>query len=71
MRSSKQFVSLFSTLQRGQQGRGYLKILQVFRKELEENYRGYLAQFWFQQNGATPHTTNKSLEWTRTTLEVE
>ncbi|KAI6646878.1 hypothetical protein LOD99_9147 [Oopsacas minuta] len=41
----------------------YLKILEVFWKELEENYRGYLPKFWLQQDGATPHTYNKSLDW--------
>ncbi|KAI6655343.1 hypothetical protein LOD99_2178 [Oopsacas minuta] len=41
----------------------YLKILEVFWKELEENYREYLPKFWFQQDGATPHTSNKCLDW--------
>ena len=41
----------------------YIVILEAFWKELEEHYKGYIPKFWFQQDGATPHTSNKSLEW--------
>ena len=39
------------------------RFFRCFWEELEKLYKGYLPKFWFQQDGATPHTSNKSLEW--------
>lgn len=43
----------------------YLKVLEKFYRELERLYPGYLPKVWFQQDGATPHTSKLSMEWLR------
>ena len=41
----------------------YIEVLEKFVKELEERYSSIFNRMWFQQDGASPHSSNKSLEW--------
>ena len=41
----------------------YVKVLDEFWNELETHYKSYLTKFWFQQDGAPPHTANISIQW--------
>ena len=43
----------------------YLQILRKFWAALGQRIRIVRAEQWFQQDGATPHTSNDSLNWLR------
>ena len=41
----------------------YVKVLDRFWTRLQAKNQTHLNAFWFQQDGATPHTSNIALEW--------
>ena len=41
----------------------YLKVLDQFWKQLKKDYPEKYKYMWFQQDGATPHTSDISLQW--------
>lgn len=41
----------------------YLKVVNKFWNQLQKDYPAEYGRMWFQQDGATPHTSNDSLEW--------
>ena len=41
----------------------YVEVLHKFWAELGQQRRFFKARQWFQQDGATPHTSDKSLAW--------
>ena len=41
----------------------YVEVLKDFYKELESLYPSLMTKFWFQQDGASPHTSNLSRDW--------
>lgn len=41
----------------------YIEVLSDFWKELESLYPSLTDKFWFQQDGASSHTSNLSREW--------
>ena len=41
----------------------YVEVLDKFWIELQRRFNSTLNRQWFQQDGATPHTTNVSIEW--------
>ena len=43
----------------------HLQILRKFWAALGQRRRVVRAEQWFQQDGATPHTSNDSLNWLR------
>ena len=43
----------------------YLQVLAKFYEQLMKDYPNEYRRMWFQQDGATPHTSNDSLHWLR------
>lgn len=43
----------------------YIVILEMFLEELKRLYPNTWTKMWFQQDGASPHAANKSLEWVK------
>ena len=41
----------------------YTRTLNRFWKQLQTKHQTHRNLFWFQQDGATPHTSNIALEW--------
>ena len=41
----------------------YIEVLEKFRVELSRQYPGLMRKFWFQQDGAAPHTSKLALDW--------
>ena len=41
----------------------YVEVLKTFKSELQTLYPSLMSKFWFQQDGASPHTSNLSLDW--------
>lgn len=41
----------------------YIEVLKDFWKELESLYPSWMKHFWFQQDGASPHTSHLSQDW--------
>ena len=65
--SSKGIIGPFFFEERGQtvtiNTERYIKVLEKFWKELEKRYPSQMCRMWFQQDGASPHASNLSLEW--------
>ena len=41
----------------------YVFVLEQFKRELASRFPNYITKFWFQQDGASPHTSKLSLDW--------
>uniref|UniRef100_H2Z2Y6 DUF4817 domain-containing protein n=1 Tax=Ciona savignyi TaxID=51511 RepID=H2Z2Y6_CIOSA len=41
----------------------YVKVLKTFKSELQTLYPSLMSKFWFQQDGASSHTSNLSRDW--------
>ena len=41
----------------------YVEVLKTFKSELQTLYPSLMSKFWFQQDGASPHTSNLSRSW--------
>ena len=47
----------------------YVEVLDKFWIELQRRFNSTLNRQWFQQDGATPHTANVSIEWLKQHFE--
>ena len=43
----------------------YVEVLEDYWKELKSLYPSLMSKFWFQQDGASPHTSHLSRDWLR------
>ena len=41
----------------------YVEVLKTFKSELQTLYPSLMSKFWFQQDGASSHTSNLSRDW--------
>ena len=41
----------------------YVEVLKTFKSELQTLYPSLVSKFWFQQDGASSHTSNLSRDW--------
>ena len=41
----------------------YVEVLKTFKSELRTLYPSLMSKFWFQQDGASSHTSNLSRDW--------
>ena len=41
----------------------YVEVLKNFKSELQTLYPSFMSKFWFQQDGASSHTSNLSRDW--------
>ncbi|CAM1304959.1 Uncharacterised protein r2_g1479 [Pycnogonum litorale] len=41
----------------------YVEVLKIFKSELQTLYPSLMSKFWFQQDGASSHTSNLSRDW--------
>ena len=47
----------------------YVEVFKTFKSELQTLYRSLMSKFWFQQDGASSHTSNLSRDWLKENFE--